>query len=195
MLLLLLLFFCGRGVTFPKGHEAWVEDPWKEFKDQKCTRSGATAKRALENNSDEDMTPADAENHLIEKRRKSGRTGRNSTHKNTTHKKTTGKKPTGKKATGKHTTGKKTTGKKPTPKKTKCTAKMAKAGKCCTKKLEKQGKCAATQCAYDPNRMTTKQYLAKYRKIAATGKVPPKDKATTSSLTKSKGGKAKAGTH
>jgi hypothetical protein len=186
---------------FPKNHKAWTQSPWKEFKDGKCDRSSAAAKRALENRSDEDMSPADEDKHLIAKKGRSRKTGgsmRAKKHK-TTHKKKTAHKKAPKKTTHKNTpkktTPKKNTPKKTIPKKTRCTAKMAKAGKCCTAKMKKQGKCPAKQCAHDPEKETKKQYLAKYRKIAATGKVPPKDKPTNGGSKKSTGGKAKTGTH
>ncbi|KAJ4287195.1 hypothetical protein N0V90_012593 [Kalmusia sp. IMI 367209] len=163
---------------FPKNHKAWKESPWKDFKDEVCDRSGAAAKRALENRSDEDMSPANEETHLIARKSRSRKSRTKKTK--TTPKKTTPKK-----------TPKKTKPKKTTPKEPKCTAKMAKAGKCCTKKMKKQGKCPAQQCAYDPKRQNKKQYLLQYRKIAKTGKVPPKDKPTSSGSKTSKGTKAK----
>jgi hypothetical protein len=183
---------------FPPDHEAWSESPWKNFKDEKCDRRGAAAKRALENRNDKDMSPANEDKHLITRKGRSRKTGgsmRAKKHK-TTHKKKTAHKKTPEKTT--HSKTHKKTPKKTTPKttpKTKCTANMAKAGKCCTAKMKKQGKCPAKQCAHDPKKETKKQYLAKYRKIAATGKVPPKDKPTNGGSKKSTGGKAKTGTH
>jgi hypothetical protein len=162
---------------FPKAHPAWSRSPWKDSKDEKCDRSAVTSRRALENRRDEDMFPTTEDKHLIARKGRSLKTGgstRARKHK-TPPKKTTRKK----------------TSTKTTPETNKCTAKMAKAGKGCTANMKKQGKCPAQQCAYDPNKETKRQYLLKYRKIAATGKVPPKDKPTTGSSKKSTGGKAK----